>query len=323
VETCFSFNKRVKPQQQANADEAMKTVLLTGATGFIGHHCIVPLLKRGYAVHGVVSKSEHIKQTGVIWHEANLLDHTVLPNLIKTVRPSHLLHLAWNVAPGKWANSDLNFSWVHASMELLKQFHKEGGQRVAMAGSCYEYDWNYGYCTERYTPLGQTSSYGSCKTALRIMMEEYARLHKISSVWPRIFFVYGPYEHPERLISSVICSLLRKEEAKCTDGQQMRDYMFVQDVADAVVAVLDSVVTGPVNIGSGQPISVSEFVGLVGKLLQREEYIRLGALPSRPSDLPLVLADVTRLKTEVGWKPSVSREEGLKRTIRWWKEQIV
>jgi nucleoside-diphosphate-sugar epimerase len=300
----------------------MKTILLTGATGFIGRHCMTPLLKRGYHVHAVGSKLENSRRADVVWHEADLLDHTVLPGLIDAIRPTYLLHLAWYVPPGKWADSDLNFSWVHASMELLKQFHRQGGQRVAVAGSSFEYDWHYGYCSETSTPIAYTSPYGSCKNALRIMVEEYAKLHQISSVWPRIFFVYGPHEHPDRLISSVIRSLLQREEAKCTHGQQIRDYLFVQDVADAIVAVLDSAVTGPINIGSGQPIAVAQLVRTVGKLLQREQYIRLGALPSRPSDLPLVVADVTRLRTEVGWIPAFGCEEGLGLTIEWWREQI-
>lgn len=299
-----------------------RTVLLTGANGFIGRHCIEPLLKRGYCVHGVVSKLPKAQNSDIRWHEADLLDVTSIPNLIRKVQPSHLMHLAWYLTPGKWADSDLNFSWVQSSLELVKQFSLEGGERIAIAGSSYEYDWDYGYCNEFRTPLAFASPYGSCKSALRILLEEYSRLHGISMVWSRIFDVFGPHEHPDRLVSSVIRSLLGGDEAKCTHGGQFRDYLLVHDVADALVTLLECGVEGPVNIGSGQPISVAQMVHTIGQFLEKENLVRMGALPSRSSDRPLVVADVERLTKEVGWKAQYSLKEGLDLTIDWWRAKL-
>lgn len=296
-----------------------KTVVLTGASGFIGRHCITPLLERGYSVHAVASKVSGKLMPDAQWHEVDLLDLASISRLFQKTRPSHLLHLAWYLKPGKWADSDLNFSWVQSSMELVKQFHLNGGRRLAIAGTNYEYDWDYGYCHECRTPLTFASPYGSCKNAVRILIEAYSKLHHLLMAWPRIFDLFGPYEHPDRLVSSVIRALLRDEEAKCTQGRQMRDYMYVGDVADALVTVLDCELEGPVNVGSGQPASVAQIVKTIGQLLKKEHLLRMGALPSRAGDRPLVVADVERLTTEVGWKPRYSLEMGLNLTIDWWR----
>jgi nucleoside-diphosphate-sugar epimerase len=301
----------------------MKTILLTGASGLIGSHCIAPLIQRGYKVHAVATKLPQVQpEDSVVWHAADLLDESSIPQLLRRTQPSHLLHLAWYLESGKWSDSELNFSWVQASMTLLRNFREVGGKRVAVAGSSYEYDWTYGYCHETRTPLAHTSAYGTCKNALRVLVEEYASLHHISATWPRIFFTFGPRERQDRLVPSVILALLQRRVADCTHGRQIRDYLYVQDVADAIVSLVDSDVEGAVNIGSGQPISVSQIVTLIGDMLNGAELIRLGALPSRESDQPLVVSNVEKLTTKLAWQPKYPLKEGLALTIDWWRTRL-
>jgi nucleoside-diphosphate-sugar epimerase len=151
-------------------------------------------------------------------------------------------------------------------------------------------------------------------------MESYAQTHNMSSAWPRVFFLYGPNEHPDRLVSSVIRALLLDKEARCSHGKQIRDYLFVQDVADAIGSLLDSDVEGAVNIGSGQPIVLKDIVITLGRMLDRPDLIKLGAIPSRSNDAPLVIADVGHLSTALPWRPRYSLEEGLRQTIAWWRD---
>jgi nucleoside-diphosphate-sugar epimerase len=299
----------------------MKRVLITGATGFIGTHCIAPLCNYGFEVHAVTSRPRIGESPGVVWHQANLLDLSTIPALFDQVRPTHMLHLAWYVVPGKVMTSEVSFDWVESSIEMMKSFARVGGQRVVMGGSSYEYDWSYGYCNESLTPKTANTVYGHCKNALRILMEAYAQTHKMSCAWPRIFFLYGPNEHPDRLVSSVIQSLLRGEDARCSHGNQIRDYLFVQDVANALVALLDADIEGAINIGAGQPITLREIVTTIGRMMGRPELIKLGAIPSRTNDTPLVIADVMRLTGELEWRPQFSLEEGLRITIEWWQSE--
>ncbi|MCL4761416.1 MAG: NAD(P)-dependent oxidoreductase [Burkholderiales bacterium] len=294
-------------------------MLLTGATGFIGHHCIAPLVARDYEVHGVSTRAQPAAAPGVHWHRADLLQPGASDALLATVRPSHLLHLAWFVVPGKLISAQENFAWVGASMELLASFVRAGGRRVVVSGSAYEYDWSYGYCSETLTPPRPDTVYGNCKLALNLLSGAFAASASLSAAWGRIFFLYGPNEHPQRLASSVILSLLKGESARCSHGRQIRDYMHVQDVADGLVALLDSDVTGTMNIASGQATTIRELVLTAGRLLGRPDLIALGALPARANDAPLVVGDVSRAARELNWQPAYDLESGLSNTIDWWR----
>jgi nucleoside-diphosphate-sugar epimerase len=296
-----------------------KRVLVTGATGFIGLHCLMPLLRRGYEVHAVSSKPVVGLENSVQWHCADLLDHLVPKQLMERVRPTHLLHLAWYVVPGKLISSDLNYDWVHSSMELMTAFQQIGGRRLVFCGSSYEYDWSYGYCHEARTPTIPNTAYGACKHALDVMTQSFCQAHNLSRAWPRVFFLYGPGEHPGRLISSVIRALLQGQEARCSHGRQIRDYLHVEDVGDALVSVLDGAVEGPVNIGSGSPVTLRDMILMTGRMIGREDLVKLGAIPSRANDAPLVVADIDRLMNQLKWQPKYTMEEGLRNTIEWWR----
>jgi nucleoside-diphosphate-sugar epimerase len=300
----------------------MKRVLLTGATGFIGHGCIPLLLKLGYEVNAVTSRPLKNELLTVKWHQVDLLDFKQIPELLSSVKPTHLLHLAWYLVPGKLMSSSSNFLWVQASLELLRQFSEHGGTRAVFAGSSYEYDWNYGYCSESLTPKNPGNFYGLCKNSLQSMLNGYSTLAMLSSAWARIFFLYGPNEHPDRLVSSVICSLLRDEPARCSHGMQVRDYLHVYDVADALVSLLESEVQGPINIASGYPIALREIVMTIGRKLNRESLVQLGAIGARANDTPLVVGDIQRLSSELGWRPRYRLDQGLEQTIGWWRTHL-
>jgi nucleoside-diphosphate-sugar epimerase len=121
----------------------------------------------------------------------------------------------------------------------------------------------------------------------------------------------------------VILSLLKGEPARCSHGNQIRDFLYVQDVADAFVALLESEVTGAVNIGSGQPIAIKDVVYKIADVIGRSDLIQLGAIPSPPKETPLLVADVTRLSNEVGWLAKFNWEIGLRQAIIWWEKQLL
>ena len=299
----------------------MKKVVVTGAKGFIGRHTLKNLRDRNFEIHAIVSKNApDIDLNNCHWHLANLLDINQIKQLFEQIKPTHFLHFAWCYSrPGKYWQAEDNFLWVQASLEMLKQFQAQGGQRVVMSGTCAEYDWNYGYCSEFITPKNPSSPYGICKNAMQEMLQSYANLTNLSSAWGRIFLPYGPYEYVDRLVASVICSLLKGEPARCSHGRQMRDFLYVQDVADAFVALLESDVTGPVNIGSGQPMAIKDMVYKIGEQMGRSDLIQLGAIPAATNDTPLVIADVKRLSDEVGFQPTYNLERGIEETINWWR----
>jgi nucleoside-diphosphate-sugar epimerase len=293
---------------------------VTGANGFIGRSALPFLQAADYEIHAVSSQVRAAEP--IAWHQVNLLDTDAVNSLVAEVRPTHLLHLAWYSKPGAYWTAPDNLLWVQASLRLLESFATNGGRRVVMAGSCAEYDWRYGWCSERVTPLEPSSPYGKCKNGLRSLVAAYCQLSGLSWAWGRIFFLYGPREHPARLVSSVINALLRGQPALCSSGRQLRDFLHVDDVASAFVALLDSEVQQAVNVASGTPVSVRDIVCRIGAALRHEDLLRLGARPAAAGEPAVLAADVRRLTGEVNWRPLFDLDSGLAATISWWRDNL-
>lgn len=299
----------------------MKKVLLTGASGFIGRHAISSLLESGYEVHAVcnTSKPEIDEDTNLFWYKCNLLNLEEQKQLLAKIKPTHLLHFAWYAVHGKYWTSLENLRWVQASLELLMNFVENGGKRAVFAGTCAEYDWSYGYCSEGVTPIRPQTLYGTCKNSLQEILKHFSNQTKLSYAWGRIFFLYGPFEHPARLVPSVIRSLLKDEPAKCSHGNQIRDFLYVKDVASAFVSLLESNVEGPIDIASGQPVALHQIIHIIADKLKKQHLVKLGIIPVQTNDPPFLVADTRRLNQEVGWMPIYSLERGTDITIEWWR----
>jgi len=292
----------------------MKCVLLTGATGFIGSHSLSPLISKGYEVHAISTNPPLGCNNPVIWHKANLFQSEIVDQVVEEVQPSHLMHLAWYTNPKLYWNSTENVSWVKASLDLIDSFIRNNGKRITIAGSCAEYNWNYGYCSERYTPLEPSSLYGVCKNSLHSIVNKVTEEVGLSSSWGRVFFLYGPGEPREKLVTSVIQSLSDNQPIKTASGNEIRDYLYVQDVADAFVELMDSTVQGPVNIGSGKPLAIGHILDLIGAQMQKNNLIQRGAI-NTVENYPFLVANTERLNNEVGWFPTYSISEGINLSI--------
>ena len=301
----------------------MKRVLLTGAAGFIGRNTIPFLRERDYEVHCAYIDGQRLaeEKEGVIWHECNLLDADKQRRLLREVSPAQLLHFAWETTHRQYWTSRYNLAWVQASLNLLVNFADCGGERAVLAGTCAEYDWSPGCYREDATPLRPATLYGACKNSTREIADHYLAQKKISFAWGRIFFLYGPHEHPERMVASVINALLRGKPARCSHGRQVRDFLYVKDVASAFVALLESGVEGPVNIASGNPVTLRDVIKMIAVKIGREVLVEYGAIPAGANDPHELTADTKRLNTDVGWRPQFDLSRGLDETIAWWKNE--
>lgn len=281
----------------------MRRVLLTGAGGFVGRHTIEPLVALGFEVHAVARELPADPDPAATWHRADLLDGST-PELVREVEASHLLHLAWCTEHGTYWESPENLEWVAASLLLVRAFHAAGGERAVVAGSCAESAWG-------------ASLYGTAKDATRRVLEAYAAAEGLSLAWGRIFFPYGPGERPERVVPSVARAAVAGERVACSSGEQVRDFLYVEDVGSAFAALLDSPVTGSVDIGSGEGTALRDVLLELERLAGREGIVGLGELPPR-NEPEVIVGDAGRLRDEVGWQPRVGLSDGLERTLRWW-----
>jgi nucleoside-diphosphate-sugar epimerase len=299
----------------------MTRLLVTGATGFLGGP-VVRAACEHFEVHAAGRAPRTPLPPGTHFHPGDLLAPRAAAALVEAVRPTHLIHLAWVVTPGAvWASPE-NERWVDASKRLLLAFARCGGRRAVLAGSCAEYDWRTGgLCHELETPARPHTVYGRAKLGLCRWAGEFGRARGVAVAWARLFFLYGPGEHPARVVPSVARALLADEPAPCTAGTQQRDFLHCDDAAGALIELARGGLTGPVNVGSGEAVSVRTVVERVAECCGRPELVRFGARPMGEGEPERLVADVGRLRDELGWRPRVELSEGLRRAVEWWRAE--
>ena len=297
----------------------MTRVLVTGGSGFIGRQVLTALVANGAEVHAS-SRAGHAPGTGITWHRADVLDARSLNALVSDVRPEILLHLAWFATPPDYWRSPVNLRWTAASLELAQAFVAAGGRRFVGAGTCAEYQWGPSPCVENVTPLRPATLYGGCKAAVWSAVEPFARDAGIEAAWARLFFVFGPYEPANRLVPSLVTALRAGTIAHCRTARHVRDFLHVVDAGAAIAALTMSGVTGAVNVGSGEPAQVGAIAEGVARRIGRHDLLQM---EDGPASDAFVVANVDRLRTEVGWQPQFTLDAGLDDAVAWWSDDLV
>lgn len=274
----------------------MKKVLVTGLSGFIGSHTVDFLIEKEYKIHAT-STQNRANTEYINWYQCNLLIEREVKELLNKIKPDYLLHLAWDVTPGKYMQSHKNYDWLIASINLLNCFKATGGQRAVFAGTQLEYIDN--------------SPYPATKRALLEVLKSL----NISYASGRVFNLFGENESPKRLVPYTIQSLINKTEVKYTSGDKELDFMYVKDVARAFVEILNSDIQGIVDIGSGKSIKIKDLVYMIAQLFDNIELVKFENSENRTTSNDRIIANIDRLKNEVGFVPEYNIFEAIKKIV--------
>jgi nucleoside-diphosphate-sugar epimerase len=163
--------------------------------------------------------------------------------------------------------------------------------------------------------------YAAAKLATRLVVEPLARRGGAALAWARLFFLYGPDEDPRRMIPGLIRALLAGRAFAATDGEQVRDYLHVDDVAAGLATLVRSNASGVFNICSGEGTQVRRIMQMIGDQIGRTDLIRFGEQPRREWEPQVICGDNSRLRS-LGWRPGRDLAEGLRETIEYWRRKL-
>lgn len=293
-------------------------VLVTGATGFIGSHATRRLVAAGHEVAILTRPESNTSRLADILPRLRVVrSNCNLDGALGSFRPEATLYAAWR---GVFHDRDdmRQFDNVHATVALLEASVAVGCKCWIGLGSQTEYGpWQHNISEE--TPTRPVTAYGASKLAACLQTQEICRRAGARFVWLRLVSVYGPDDNLDWVVPFVGRTLLEGKSPALTSGEQQRDFLYVEDAADAICAVLENErVEGIYNLSSGHAPRLRETLEQLRDLI--DPALPLG-FHERPSEVVTNLrANPSRLCAATGWQPRTSLEEGLYRTVGWLKE---
>jgi UDP-glucose 4-epimerase len=295
---------------------AGEQALVTGASGFIRARLSARLLEADANVHAV-SRSERTC-ADVRWWAADVCDTEAARTLIRSVKPDLIFRLASHVTGSRGLDAVLPTLDANllSTVNILLAAAEVGCKRVVLAGSLEEPDG------EDREPV-PVSPYAAAKFAANTYGRMFHSLHGLPVVTLRIFMVYGPAQPDEsRLVPYVITSLLRGQSPQLSAGTRPVDWVYLDDVVDALLAsaTTEGVLGNTLDVGSGMLTPVRDVVEEIVRLMRPSVAPRFGAVPERPNERVRV-ADVERTQALLGWAPRTPLSRGLAATVDWYTAQ--
>jgi nucleoside-diphosphate-sugar epimerase len=203
-----------------------------------------------------------------------------------------------------------------AFVDLMDLALRLGVHHFVGLGSQAEYGTHSGRLNETAL-VRPTTLYGAAKLASYVLAERRLALASLPFAWIRVFSTFGPDDDPGTMISYLTSALLKRERPRLTAGEQKWDYLYVDDAARAIIAVVEAHATGVFNLGSGYAHRLRHVIETVRDLIDPSLPLGFGELAYRQDQVMHLEADITKLKNSTGWVPRYSLEEGLALTVNW------
>jgi nucleoside-diphosphate-sugar epimerase len=297
------------------------TILVTGAGGFIGSAVIREVLRRGAQVRALVGApgqdtTQLPAEVDSVY--ADICDAARIRELSAGVELC--IHLAGPPSVAQSFETPLEYARVHAggTLTLLEACRVGGVRRFVYVSSAEVYGRTTADRVREDHPIAPRSPYGAAKAAAEQYVGAYGRAYAMETRVLRPFSVYGPGLNTRSVLGSILHQALRRDEVVLSDLRPVRDYVFVDDVARAIVLAGESARGGEViNIGSGVATSVESLARVAIRLSGRN--VALGTNPAHrrlpEAEIHHLVADPTRAAEHLGWSCEVSLQEGLERTL--------
>lgn len=286
--------------------------MVTGAGGFIGSRLCPRLVEGGFDVHATSRTSRRDADDGVRWRQLDLADPGAVRDALDAVNPDVVVHLASHVAGARQVALVLPTFQANlaSTVNLLAATAERGHGRIVIAGSMEE---------PEHPGDVPASPYAAAKWASAAYARMFDALFATDVVTLRIFMVYGPGRQDLRkLVPYVSLALMRGEQPRLSSGSRPVDWVYVDDVVDALVAAAaaEGVAGSTIDVGSGVLVPVAEIVERLVELTDARVTPLLGALDDRPLET-VRRADLEPAARLLGWQPATSLDEGLARTVAW------
>jgi len=271
----------------------MRTIAITGATGFVGRQILSALFRSDCSLRLIVRKGSRLpsyleKLPAEFVETSDLFSESLerLRELLKNV--DTLIHAAWYAEPGLYLTSLVNIDCLIGTLRLAQAFTDCNGRRFIGLGTCFEYDLSQGRLHPDSSMKPQ-SLYAACKaSAYQVLKELFSLAHK-EFTWCRLFYLYGEGEDERRLVPYLRRRLSAGEPAELTSGKQIRDFMDVREAGRMIAEEALGERQGVINICSGVPISVKELAEKIADEYGRRDLLRFGIRSENQVDPPCVV----------------------------------
>ncbi len=305
-------------------------VLLTGGTGFLGHHIVKALLDRQAEVTVLIQPQEktwRLERIGTTINQVKgrLTSKEETKAAVLAAQPEVIIHLAGIMERRRDLSilDDLIDHHLFSTINVIQAADHERTKLVINTGTSEEYGEQDDPFSETL-PIDPVSPYSATKASATATATYLSKAVGIPVITMRPFITYGPGQLHDTLIPFLIKGVLQKKTVELTEGLQYRDFIFVDDLTACYLAAIEKAetFTGPeiFNIGSGQRLQIRDVIETIAGLLDGQAYLKIGARPMRAGEPPSMIADIRKAKEHLDWQPAVSLKEGLKKTIDWWLE---
>ncbi|OGE30450.1 hypothetical protein A3C59_00500 [Candidatus Daviesbacteria bacterium RIFCSPHIGHO2_02_FULL_36_13] len=287
-------------------------IFVTGGTGFIGKF-VISKLKSEKNKLLILTRNLHVSENSknTLFVKGDLSDVNQWKDELKKFMPDAAIHLAWEGIPdysSKNSIKNLNFS-----LELVQLLAEIGCKKILATGTLWEYGDQSGKLSEDMQ-IKPFNAFTAAKNALNWLGSEIAKERDISFTWIRLFYVYGPGLKRDSLIPYLIKCGKENKKAEIRNLYAQNDFVYVEDVADAICTLLLKCKKGGVyNIGSGQLTSVQTIIEKIFNSFSKQKKYKKTKKKNLDS-LAYAYADISKIQ-KFGWKPRINIEEGLRKTI--------